>query len=260
MELPLRNSQPDAVWYDARETYFLDDQPPFRVKFRIEKLTGVLLCRNGASSEKLVYEGGSTVGITRHELTLRFEAVLPKVPYILAPPSDPAAYRNLFSLRAETSGPREWLTQDQILRSSERAFNHWTLQLACCSSEIDWRSASRQFYFDRMRESIELEAKSQPAEDPAAIRELQNLVVEALRAGKTYRSAHHEGGTILSFDGTYFVQEEYGEEPSLTKYATGEQMLAFLRRFFDWDACKESFPHRPPELEIWKYIVGQFSR
>jgi len=32
---------------------------------------------------------------------------------------------------------------------------------------------------------------------------------------------------------------------------------ACLRRFYDWDAQRDSYPHPQPELMVWQYIRGQ---
>jgi hypothetical protein len=35
-------------------------------------------------------------------------------------------------------------------------------------------------------------------------------------------------------------------------------MLSFLRSYFDFDARRDTLPHKPPETEIWKFIGYQF--
>ena len=41
-------------------------------------------------------------------------------------------------------------------------------------------------------------------------------------------------------------------------YVTEAEMLQYLRSYFDYDSRKGSIPHKPPVLEIWKYIGAQF--
>jgi hypothetical protein len=48
-----------------------------------------------------------------------------------------------------------------------------------------------------------------------------------------------------------------GESLSVETYASEPEMLAFLRSYFDFDACRDTYPHKPPEAEIWKYIGYQ---
>jgi hypothetical protein len=72
--------------------------------------------------------------------------------------------------------------------------------------------------------------------------------------GKRFATAHHEGGTRLYFKGTKFVREDFGLEESLTEFSTDGEMLTCLRNFYDWESRKGTYPHRPPELDVWKFI------
>ncbi len=245
-------------WTDTRETYFWYDRGPFQTKYDVEKLTGILLELDRSSEGKLVYRGSSVVGVTRHTLELRFEAVLPRAPYIIKPPDELRGYRNLFFLRAETSAPRKWETEDDVKAAAARAFEYWTLRLPCGSQLIDWADASRKFYEQQAKEAIDQElALAARIEDPKPIVALQKKVLAALRDGKSFRTAHKEGGTILFFNGKTFVKEEFGEEQSVTEFAADQEMLACIRQFYDWDSRKETYPHRPAELDVWKYILNQ---
>ena len=78
-----------------------------------------------------------------------------------------------------------------------------------------------------------------------------------MRDGKSFRAAHHEGGSRLDFNGTVYRYVTYGEEESETEYATDGDVLKFIRNFYDWESRKETFPHRPPEVEVWNYIQRQ---
>jgi len=37
-------------------------------------------------------------------------------------------------------------------------------------------------------------------------------------------------------------------------------MLAALRRFCEWDARRDTYPHPKPELEVWRFIRAQLKR
>jgi hypothetical protein len=51
------------------------------------------------------------------------------------------------------------------------------------------------------------------------------------------------------------------EEPNLSEVlADDAAMRACLRRFYDWDAQSDSYPHRKPKLAVWTYILGQMRR
>ena len=64
-------------------------------------------------------------------------------------------------------------------------------------------------------------------------------------------------GNPPPFDGKTFVRSEYGEEESVSVLATDDETLDCIRKFYDWESRKDSYPHRPPELEAWRFIQGQ---
>jgi hypothetical protein len=230
------------------ETHFWHERPPFQTKIDIEKLTGILLERDPKNTEKLVYRGSSTLGRT-HELELRFEAVLPRAPYVMRPPTERREFKNLYLLRLVTNASE---------KDANRAFEYWSLRLQCCQRVTDFRDHSQSFYDDHVRESIEHEeAERRRVEDPDPIIALQKKVLAALEDGKQFRTAHKEGGTILFFNGRNFVREDYGDDPNIKEFVTREEMIACIRNFYDWDSRKETYPHRPPELEVWKFIQRQ---
>ncbi|MBN9662773.1 MAG: hypothetical protein J0H49_31535 [Acidobacteria bacterium] len=245
-------------WFDHRETFFWHDRTPHEVKFEIEKLTGTLLARDATQAERLTYVGDSSSGGTRRVLRLRFEAVTPRRPYMFEPWTDPREYRNQFSLRVEMATPRKWVTGEAFQRNLDRAFEHWTLRLLCGPGGNDWVDRLKPLYDRQVAESLAREAmEAQKKEDPRAIADLQLAVLESLRAGMRFSAAHKEGGTILSFNGQTFLRSDYGEEPGLRIYATDAEMLQAIRDFYDWESRRDCYPHRPPELEVWRYIRQQ---
>jgi hypothetical protein len=228
------------------ETPFWHEKPPFEVKREIEKLTGTLLTRDPASTDKLLYKG-SLRGLHEFELELRFEAVLPRVPYVMRPPTERREFRNLYVFRLLGSG-----------ESARRSFDHWTLRLQCCPPVRDLSDHSRTFYDQQVRESIEHEeAEARRVEDPDPIIALQKKMLAALRDGRQFRTSHHEGGTILYFNGKTFLREDFGEYPDVKEFATDAEMIACIRAFFDWESRRETYPHKPPELDVWKFIERQ---
>ena len=50
------------------------------------------------------------------------------------------------------------------------------------------------------------------------------------------------------------MREDFGLEESLTEFSTDGEMLTCLRNFYDWESRKGTYPHRPPELDVWKFI------
>jgi len=246
--------QQTADWTDTRETHFWHERPPFQVKHEIEKLTGILLTRDLNNTARLVYKG-SAHGENSFELELRFEAVLPRVPYVMRPPTEREQFRNLYELRLSASAPVKWGTKEELEEDARRAFDYWSLRLQCTSRVRDFSGNSSLFYEQQVRESVEYEeAEARRVEDPEPILAIQKRVLMALRKGKQFRTAHKEGGSILYYNGTKFLREDYGEEPALREFATEDEMIACIRALYDWESRRDIYPHRPSELEVWTYI------
>jgi hypothetical protein len=202
-----------------------------------------MLTRDPEQSSSLVFQGDSQPPPTGHKMELRLIAVLPDAVWYL--------------LRDDMWLPRSWSTEAEFRSNADRTFDYWTRNLRKGDpGSLD--SASRELYEQTTRETLEREAAAaNRKEEPAAIRAIQQAVLAALRNVRRFATAHHEGGTRLYFSGTGFVKEEFGMEESLTNFAVDEEMLTCLRNFYDWESRKETYPHRPPELDVWKFIQRQ---
>ncbi len=245
-------------WINHREAFFWHDRTPHEVKFEIEKLTGTLLVRDPEQTERLTYVGESKTGGTKHVLRLRFEAVTPRRPYMFEPWTDPREYRNQFTLWVEMAAPRRWVKEDAFQRDLNRTFEYWTLRLQCGSGGNGWADELKPLYEQQVQASLAQEERAaRMKEDPKAIAALQEAVLAALREGKRLSTAHKEGGSIFSFQGRSFIRSDYGDEPGLREYASDAEMVQALREFYDWESRRGCYPHRPPEVEVWRYIQRQ---
>jgi hypothetical protein len=102
------------------------------------------------------------------------------------------------------------------------------------------------------------DAAARVVEDPVPVAAVQRQVLDALRAGMGFFTAGKEGGSHLFFDGQVYRRNDYGEEPNRSEvYADDAAMTACLRAFYDWDARRDAYPHPKPELDVWRYILGQ---
>ena len=231
-------------WTREFFTYFWDQRTPYAVQHDIEKRTGTLLHRDTSQTHPLVYTGVLGSYLLGGRIELRFESSM--------------LNGTLYSLRFDAVRRRDFSDESRFHADSERAFQHWLRHIHVTQDpgEVEWASGER---YDRLvRMTLEFEAKRAAIkEDPAAIAAAQQAVLAALRAGKCYAVGHHEGVTRVQMEGDLLVKRETGEENSAEFYSGEEEMLRFLRGYFDYDARKDTHPHKPPETEIWKYIGYQ---
>ena len=163
---------------------------------------------------------------------------------------------NWYSLTVIAWVPRTWKSEEDFASGAKRAFEYWEGKLGGSSSVPSMEARSPDLYNRRVDEAIETEtALANQREDPLPIRQVQMAILEGLRKDKkSFRTAHHEGGTRMFFDGRDFVKETYGEEQSRKVLSTDEEMLECLRELYDWESRRDTFPHRQPELEVWRFI------
>lgn len=232
-------------WTDSRKIWFVHDHAPYDVKFAVEKMTGLLLEREGGTP--LCYAGLKETAGVRVTLRLRFHAVM----------EGEGEYRNLFSLSIDTAAPKKWYQQDGFLEDAVRAFEYWGGQLEQVPEEMagDASTGNGERYAIQIELATDREFEAaMRVEDFAGIAKVQLAVLDALRQGLYLGSCHHEGGTRLFFSQGKFWREDFGMEPGREEYRTPEEMILSIRNFFDWDSRRAYYPHRPPELDVWKYI------
>jgi hypothetical protein len=89
---------------------------------------------------------------------------------------------------------------------------------------------------------------------------VQRHVLQALREGACFRTAHKEGGSVISWRGGRFVRQDYGESDARETFAEEAAFLAFLRRFYDWETQRGIPGGAPGELERWRLIARLLRR
>jgi hypothetical protein len=232
-------------WSFRVEGRFADARPVLDVKYDIEKRAGRLLHRDLESPETLVFRGYErsytrTGGTT---VELRLEAACDT--------------HNLYALQFDASGagdPGKEKTWEENIRGN---FAKWTSGLALTEDRVaPPPDLCRQVVETTIARESEL-ANTINKDDDEAIRAIQEAILTGLRQGKCFFTAHHEGGTNIRFRGTSFVVEDYGESTDREEFSSEESFLARLRKFYDWESGREWRPHRPPEIEVWKFIERQ---
>jgi hypothetical protein len=243
----------DAVgdWQVQHHTCFEHDSAPTAMKRRIETLTGQLLQREplDLSLPTLRYAGRSSAA--GHPSAVQLELV--------GVGAGSHSGRFLYALHNERSAPRRWEDEQRFTADCARRFAHWCAQLPLVADRQAWPHAPREALEQCVHDVVAAEdAAARVVEDMAPVVALQREVLDALRGGKVFFTAGKEGGSHLFFDGTVFRRNDYGEQPELSfVYADDAAMVDALRRFYDWDARRDSYPHPKPEREVWLYIRGQ---
>lgn len=235
---------PDA-WKFRLEARFTDARPVLDVKFDIEKRVRRIL-RRDPERPTLVFRGTSpsyttTDGTSTVELRLE------------------AAYdtHNLYALEADFAAASDPAKEKKWEENVRIAFDRWISGLALTDTSAP---CSPDRYQQVMQQTIarefELAHRVNPEED-AAIRSIQDSILNSLRSGKSFSTSHHEGGTNIRCVGTVFVLQDYGEANDREEFSDTGKFLTRLREFYDWESRRDDYPHAPPELDAWRFIERQ---
>ena len=236
-----------AGWKRRYSAFFWHALDPFDLKYQVEKDCGRLLDRDPQQTPWLTFESASHVPPNHYRLLLRFEAAAPD--------------RNLYSLKLAATALREWVGEESFRRCADRAFVHWTRNLQLIPDPGPVESASEERYRQLVQSAIERESQlAMRHDDSAPIQAVQQDILQALRNGASFRSSHDEGGSSIYFNGSRFVKQDFGLEAGRSVLDSDEEMLIFLRNYFDFEAGRDTRPHKPPELEVWKFIQSQLTR
>jgi hypothetical protein len=228
--------------FTRREAWFWRVERPLEIKFAAEKATRMLLSRDAADSNSLAFNGTSSSKDPGYRARLCLESV------------DPERY--LYSLHMEASASARWFTPEKLDQLADRAWQLWTSA---------WRTLPPQpllrdeaLYERAVREVLARESESANREEAEApVAAARQVVLDGLRAGKRCAESNKEGFTSFRFEGGEFVRNHIGEWEERKVFAGADALLADLRQFYDWDTKRETYPHSPPEAEVWKYILGR---
>lgn len=231
-------------WTTEYKAFFWHDNEPLAVKFAIEKMTANLLKHHPEHPDYPVYLCPKAGVMGEIAITLRLEAII--------------AGKRLYSLHLAFKSPRNWVDEDEFFVNSKRTFDYWCGQLKVAGDEIPWDQASAELLEQEVKRTLEAEAAAERAVvDSAPIREVQQQVLEAIRKGGRFYLGHKEGTINIYFNGKDFVRRDEGEDPQFIRYESEEEFLKAMRNFHDWDARKDTYPHSPPEVEVWKFILSK---
>ena len=224
-----------------REAWFWRVERPLEMKFAAEKATRMLLARDPADSSVLAFAGTSSSKDPQYSARLGLQSV------------DPERY--LYSLHMEASASAKWFTQEKLDQMADRAWQLWTSA---------WRTVpppqplvrDESLYAQAVDDALSREAATaNRRQDDAPVAAARQAVLDGLHAGKRCVESNKEGVTTFRFTGGEFTRDHLGEWEERHVFADADALLADLRRFYDWDTKRETYPHSPPETEVWRYIL-----
>lgn len=217
-----------------RLLHFRDPRPPHEVQFALERDLMILFAAS-MQNDRLVLTASAKVVGTQYDLDLRFEAALP--------------HTHCYSLRVATSWAHAAATHHDYYRhTADSWFSHWTRGFMPADPPAAQDGTSERY--QRICAAA-LNAEAHLDSVPA----LQQTIVSAMKQGARFSTSHKEGGTNITWNGTYFVRSDYGDYPDHITYSSEEEFLQALRKFYDWETSKNVYPEKVSELVAWKLIV-----
>ncbi len=218
----------------TREIHFRDRRPPQEIQFELERELMTLL-RPATGEPGLVLRADSKMNGVPHRFVLRFEAALSRT--------------NCYWFQAEV--PLAGLPSDKhdaIRKSLSGWFDLWTRAYKPSTPPLPGEG-SRDRYEALAAQALSAEAHL------GTVPPVQQAILEALRNGATFSTAHKEGGTNIRFANGQFVRADYGESNRTEKFPDQAAFLAFLRQFYDWQTSRNTYPEKASEFDAWKLTL-----
>ena len=147
----------------------------------------------------------------------------------------------------------DW-SRREFLKTAGRCWEFWMTKLPAGPRPRDLSEASPERFAEVVQKTIEEEQRvAAIVPDPAPVRAIQKAILEGLRAGKSFRTAHKEGGTIIYFGEGKFRRHDYGDYPDDKEFDEAG-LLQAVWDFYEWESRQGTYPHSPPDAERWKFI------
>jgi hypothetical protein len=235
--------QGDGERVQNYQAWFWLVEGPLEAKFAVEKAIRMLLAREPGDGGTLVFHGSSQSRDPVYRSRFCLEAVEPG--------------RHRYSLQMEAAASGKWFTQEKLEQTAGRTWQAWIRPLQSTPPPQPLTS-DRALYAQVVRETLEREASlASQKEDEAPIEAVRQAVLAGFRQGKRCSESDKEGITTFRFDGREFIRTHVGEWEDRVVFAGADALLADLRKFYHWKTCRDTYPHSPPEVEVWKYILSR---
>lgn len=221
----------------TRDIAFRDARPPRDIRGALEREFMVPLPARMVDGA-LECHGAADVNGATCFVTLRLVAA--------APGSN--AYRLRLTLSWAGLPPEH---REYHQRSAGSWFDLWTRDFQPAPPAAPERSdAYERLAAEALAEDVEL----------SCVEAVQDRVLQALRDGATFRTAHKEGGCEISWRRGRFVRQDYGESDTRDVFDDDASFLAFLRQFYDWETRSRIPGGAPTEHDRWRLIARLLRR
>jgi hypothetical protein len=221
-----------------REFHFRDHRAPQQIQAHFENVLTTLF-RPGFEDSKLVFRGAVKQAGCPYALALHFDAALQLL--------------NCYTLEIHADwGKLPVQSHDYFRNSFESWVQYWTKPFSSSPAPEEGEGSA-----ERYRQFAEpVMAVDDRLSTVAAV---QRELLAQMRAGATLSTAHHEGGTVLRWQGSQFTRTDYGESDERQSFDDDAAFLAFVRSFYDGQTSSNVYPDKVPEVDAWKIILGQLS-
>lgn len=217
-----------------RHIRFRDKRPPQEIQFGLER-DWMILFNSGFVDGRLEYRAQIVRNGVLYSQRLVFESALRST--------------QVYSLYLEASADDASLQDPPTaVKISAGWFDYWTRGLVPAAAARAQKHSPERY---RSLCDAALTAEAHLT-DVAAV---QREILAAMRAGAILSSVHKEGGTRIAWERDRSVASDYGESNALVEFTDEATFLAMLRRRYDGEISRHTYPQRVAELVAWKLIL-----
>lgn len=218
----------------TRSISFHDPRPPQEIRMDLERDLMVLL-NAMVEDSRLVMPGTVKVDGATCAVVLRFEAA--------------GVRTNWYSLVFEMAwGELPSDSHAYHRHAADGWFDLWARNFTDTGKTFPEKNCTKR-YADQTAAVLGAEAHLNSVEA------VQQEIINGMRAGASFSTAHKEGGTVLSFRGDRFIRADFGESQERVEFADEPSFLTALRNLYQWETGRGFHPDQPSEYVRWKLML-----